>query len=253
MRSLYLSAATAAVALLIVGGCHARRQTAAPVAPVKLASATSTATMTRAKTPAAAPPAVHHPANYKPIAVTIDDGPSLQYVLKAVQEARKVGGHITFFVTGRWLSKEPQIARIITQYGDQIGNHTWHHLALAKLPPDKVREEMKSLNDLIVKSGGAKPTFFRPPYGSHNATVDKIGAELGMKCAMWDIDPQDWRGGPGSKTVSIILGQARPGKIVLIHEVHNTYLSLGAIFQGLTKKGFTLVRLDQLPKETKHR
>lgn len=182
--------------------------------------------------------------------MTIDDGPALTYVLKAMDEAEKVGGHLTFFVTGRHLSQDPQIARIITRRGHQIGNHTWNHVALAKQPEAKIRQELGSLNDLIVKSGGAKPTFFRPPYGSHNAFVDKIAASMGLKLAMWDVDPQDWNGKPGAQTVSIILSHARPNAIVLMHEVHNTYLSLGAIFGGLTKMGYTLVRLDQLPPKS---
>ena len=200
----------------------------------------------RSSAPAATSPQPP-PRGAKLIAITIDDGPALTYVLKAMDEAEKVGGHLTFFVTGRHLSQDPQIARIITKRGHQIGNHTWDHVALAKLPEAKIRQELGSVNDLIVKSGGARPTFYRPPYGSHNAFVDKIAASMGLKCAMWDVDPQDWNGKPGAQTTSIILSQARPNAIILMHEVHNTYLSLGTIFGGLTKRGFTLVRLDQLP------
>jgi peptidoglycan-N-acetylglucosamine deacetylase len=184
----------------------------------------------------------------KLVAVTIDDGPALKYVLHAMDAAEKNGCKVTFFVTGRWLVKDPQIARRICERGHQIGNHTWDHLALAKLSAAKIKDELSRVSDLIVKSGGKRPTVFRPPYGSHNATVDKVGAALGMKVTMWDIDPQDWAGGSGQKTLSTIFSQLKPGRIILIHEVHNTYEVLDQLFAGLRQRGYTSVRVDQLPR-----
>lgn len=188
------------------------------------------------------------PPGAKPVAVTIDDGPALKYVLGAMDAAEANGSQITFFVTGRHLAQDPQIARLITKRGHLIGNHTWDHVALAKCPPAKVRDQLARVNDLIVKSGGARPTFFRPPYGSHSATVDKIGAQLGMRVVMWDIDPQDWARGPGAQTLDYIFSHLRPGAIILIHEVHNTYGVLGRLFAGLKQRGYVSVRVDQLPR-----
>lgn len=189
----------------------------------------------------------HAAPQTKLVAVTIDDGPSLKYVLRAMEAAERHGCKVTFFVTGRWLAQDPQIARRICERGHQIGNHTWDHVALANCPPAKIRDQLKRVNDLIVKSGGKRPTVFRPPYGSHNATVDKIAAELGMKVTMWDIDPRDWAGGPGQKTLSTIFSQLKPGRLILIHEVHNTYEVLDQLFAGLQQRGYTSVRVDQLP------
>lgn len=189
----------------------------------------------------------HAAPQTKLVAVTIDDGPSLKYVLRAMEAAERHGCKVTFFVTGRWLAQDPQIARRICERGHQIGNHTWDHVALANCPPAKIRDQLKRVNDLIVKSGGKRPTVFRPPYGSHNATVDKIAAELGMKVTMWDIDPRDWARGPGQKTLSTIFSQLKPGRLILIHEVHNTYEVLDQLFAGLQQRGYTSVRVDQLP------
>lgn len=197
---------------------------------------------------AALKPAVYPPANTKRVAVTIDDGPSLKYVLKAMDCAEAHGSRVTFFVTGRWLVKDPQIARRITERGHQIGNHTWDHVALSKCPPAKVRDELTRVNDLIVRSRGERPSLFRPPYGSHNAAVDKVGQALGMQVVMWDIDPQDWAGGSSQKTLDTIFSQLRPNRIILIHQVHNTYEVLDQLFSGLQKRGYASVRVDELPR-----
>jgi peptidoglycan/xylan/chitin deacetylase (PgdA/CDA1 family) len=185
----------------------------------------------------------------KRIAITIDDGPSMTYVLKAMDAAEQYGGRVTFFVTGRWLVRDPQIIRHIARRGHQIGDHTYDHKDLSKLPEDKIRWELGHTSDIIVQQGGPRPTFFRPPYGGHNALVDRIGGEMGMKVAMWDIDPTDWQAGkPGSATVSYVLSHARPNAVVLMHEVHGTYTVLDQIFGGLAKMGYTCVRLDELPR-----
>ena len=229
----------------LVAGCRtSSSQAASPVPAVSAAHATAPRKSVPGRQAPAPPPA----SGAKRVAVTIDDGPSLKYVLKAMDCAEAHGSRVTFFVTGRWLVKDPQIARRITERGHEIGNHTWDHLALAKCQPAKIRDQLTRVNDLIVKSHGERPTVFRPPYGSHNATVDKIGKELGMQVVMWDIDPQDWARGPGQKTLDTIFSQLRPGSIILIHEVHNTYGILDQLFSGLQQRGYASVRVDQLPR-----
>ncbi len=183
----------------------------------------------------------------KRIAITIDDGPSLAYTLKAMDEAEKYGGRVTFFVTGRWAVKEAQIVRRMARRGHQVGNHTWDHADLTKLSADKARDQLARTSDLIVKQGGPQPAFFRPPYGAHNATVDRLAAELGMKLTMWDLDPADWNAAhSGEQTVQYILTRARPDTVVLMHQVHNTYTVLERIFRGLHDAGYMCVRLDEL-------
>ncbi|MEI6501377.1 MAG: PaeR7I family type II restriction endonuclease [Armatimonadota bacterium] len=158
----------------LVAGCRTPPQAVSP-------QAAAPAVRKASHKPLAPKPVIAPSTNAKRVAVTIDDGPSLKYVLKAMDCAEAHGSRVTFFVTGRWLVKDPQIARRISERGHEIGNHTWDHVALAKCSPAKVRNELTRVNDLIVKSQGERPTVFRPPYGSHNATVDKVGRELGSR------------------------------------------------------------------------
>jgi peptidoglycan/xylan/chitin deacetylase (PgdA/CDA1 family) len=228
------------LSLALAAGC-AKQPAAVPAASTQPAAKAP-------KVPLAAQP-TKPTAGAKRIAVTIDDGPALTYSVKAMDEAEKYGGHVTFFVTGQRLGPDPQMIRLMQKRGHLIGNHTFNHVNLTTLPDEKIRAQLGQTNDLIVAQGGAKPTFFRPPYGGHNARVDGVAAALGLRPVMWDIDPEDWnQKNTGAHTVSYILSHAQPNKIVLIHQVHNTYLVLDQIFAGLHRQGFTVVRVDQLPK-----
>ena len=242
-------ALTLSVALLLgllIGGCHGGESAA--MAPASASAAPRPATSAAAKKPAPGKTAWRMRAK-KRIAITIDDGPALTYVLRAMAAAERHGGRITFFVTGRWASRDAQIVRLMQQHGHLVGNHTWDHVDLAKCADAKVRDQLKRTSDLIAKQGGTRPVFYRPPYGAHNARVDKIASDLGMKVILWDVDPQDWDvHHSADRTVNYVLSHARPDEVILLHEVHHTYTVLERIFDGLHKQGFTCVRLDELPR-----
>lgn len=185
----------------------------------------------------------------KRIAITIDDGPSLTYSVKAMEECEKYGGKLTFFVEGIYCQREPQIIKLMQKRGHQIGNHSWDHTNLAKLPEDKVRFQLGHTNEVVVQQGGTKPTYMRPPFGARNDLVDRICAEMGMKVVFWDVDTSDWEAShSGAQTVQYVLSHARPDAVVLMHQVHNTYTVLDQVFAGLNKAGYTCVRLDELPR-----
>ena len=183
----------------------------------------------------------------KKIAITIDDGPELKYTLKAMDEVERYGGRVTFFTEGIYDSRDPQVVRLMIQRGHEVGNHSWDHPMLTKLPEDKVRYQLGHTNDVIAQQGGVRPIFFRPPFGAHNALVDKIAADLGMKIAMWDVDTSDWDiHNPPTRTVEYLRVHARPNSVVLLHQVHNTFTVLDQIFKLLHDQGYTCVRLDEL-------
>jgi len=68
-----------------------------------------------------------------------------------------------------------------------IGAHTVAHHALAKLPEQRVRDEMKLGADRIEKELGAWPEHFSYPYGSPDSAGPRefsIARELGFKTAV---------------------------------------------------------------------
>jgi peptidoglycan/xylan/chitin deacetylase (PgdA/CDA1 family) len=68
-----------------------------------------------------------------------------------------------------------------------IGAHTRGHYAIAKLSPEKAREEMGASADRIERELGLRPAHFSFPYGdagSANARDFAIARELGFKTAV---------------------------------------------------------------------
>ena len=71
-----------------------------------------------------------------------------------------------------------------------------------------------------------------------------------MKVINWDVDTNDWKL-PGSSAIrSTILGNVRPGSIVLMHDGggprQGTVDALSGAISGLRARGYRLVTVSQL-------
>ncbi len=117
------------------------------------------------------------------LALTVDDGVNTDVVRLYTQFARDTGIRLTYFVNGTYPSWTDNLAllRPLVESGQiQLGNHTWSHPYLTKVPASRVAHEISRNDDFLKNTFGvdARP-YFRPPYGKHNSTVDRVAADLG--------------------------------------------------------------------------
>ncbi len=90
--------------------------------------------------------------------------------------------------------------------------------------------------------------FYRPPYGNHNAAVDRVAAQLGY------TDVLMWSGTLGDtvvQTPQFILNQmqmyAKPGLIVLAHGNHPaTAAEIDQVIAVATDTGLRLVTVAEI-------
>ncbi|CAL8973795.1 hypothetical protein PROP_01255 [Propionicimonas sp. T2.31MG-18] len=201
-----------------------------------------------APTPVPSAPAAGRPncARLKCVALTFDDGPvSGTAELLDILARKEVKA--TFFMVGSNAATKPQLVRRMAAEGHVLGNHTWDHQQLTRLSRAAIRIEIDRTNAQIRKAAGVTPTLLRPPYGATNPTVRGVAADLGMSQILWNVDPLDWKDRNSSTVASRVLAAARPGSIVLSHDIHPTTVKAYArIIDGLRAKGFTLVTVPEL-------
>lgn len=139
------------------------------------------------------------------------------------------------------------IARTIVRNGHQIGSHSWAHADLSRLPAPAIRADLQHTSAVIGRITGRRPTSLRPPYGATSGPLLSVAGQLGLPLVNWNVDPQDWRTRNTAETTRRVLAAARPGAIVLLHDIHpTTVAAVPAIIAGLRKRGLTLVTVDQL-------
>ena len=174
--------------------------------------------------PVTAPAAVltRLPGGGNNIALTVDDGVSTEVVGAFAQFARDSGTRLTFFVNGAnpsWSVNAPALQPLVASGQVQMANHTWSHPYLNRIPLSAVEDQIRRNADFLRNTYGTDGTpFFRPPYGVHNADIDRIAADQGYtSITMWSGDVGDSAPENESSIVARATKSFQAGQIVLMH------------------------------------
>ena len=196
--------------------------------------------------PAPAVPAPAPTTGNKVIALTFDDGPG-PYTAHLLDVLDQYGAKATFFLIGSKVSSQANVVRSIHARGHQLGNHSWSHPELPKLPVDQIAGEIDRTNDAIKQATGVTPAILRPPYGAVNGVVLEQLRLRGMSSILWSVDTRDWADRNSEIVCSRAVAGARPGAIILMHDIHQT--SVGAvpcILSALKQQGYSFVTVQGL-------
>lgn len=182
------------------------------------------------------------------IAMTFDDGPSPETTPRLLDILKQRNIKATFFMIGQNAERNPTIVKRILAEGHEIGNHSWTHPQLSKLADDRVTEEINKTQNAIKDASGYTPVLMRPPYGAITARQKEwIEKQFGLSVIIWSVDPFDWKRPGASVIEQRILAGARPGAIVLSHDIHKqTVDAMPATLDALAAKGFKFVTVSQL-------
>jgi len=182
------------------------------------------------------------------IALTFDDGPHPTNTPRLLDLLRQRNVKATFYVIATNVKRYPEIMRRIIAEGHEVGNHTVTHGNLAKMPDERVRQELRGCHEAIIAATGAAPKTMRPPYGAiTSAQKAWVRREFGYPSILWSVDPEDWKK-PGSSVVSSrLVSGATPGGILLVHDIHApTIDAMPSTLDQLLGKGYQFVTVTQL-------
>lgn len=180
------------------------------------------------------------------VALTFDDGPG-PYTARVLEVLRREGAHATFFVVGNRLEYWPEVPREEAELGG-VGNHTWSHPALTKLPDWLVWLELMRTQYAVDADVGWKPRLFRVPYALHSRTTDAIARKLGLLEVFWDVDARDdVRNARVADIVRNVEQGLRPGAIILMHDIHPwTLAALPRVLAAIRERGLHAVSVSEL-------
>lgn len=182
------------------------------------------------------------------LAITFDDGPHITNTPRLLDMLAERNIKATFFVVGRNVREYPAIVRRIIAEGHEVGNHTWSHMPLSSLSPDKVRLELSKTHDAVLKAAGYQMRLMRPPYGATNLRVKQISfQEFHYPSIIWTVDPLDWKLPGASVVAQQIVSGARSGAIILVHDIHAATIdAMPDTLDALLAKGYHFVTVSQL-------
>lgn len=211
------------------------------------------------KVPVADTEIANVPAAGRRIAITFDAGGDCDLLSELLAALASAKVHSTFFITGHWAIRHPDLVWRIHQGGHEIANHSWSHCDFTQISKEAIRSEVLRTDRLLQQLVGEPiPPLFRAPYGARDPRVLRTLRGLGYQSIYWSLDSLD--SDPPSKSsqflnerVTAHPDEALNGAIVLMHVGEPaTAAALPSILTNLRKRKFQIVTFSQLECRGRH-
>lgn len=183
----------------------------------------------------------------KKIAISFDASWGAEYTPTILQILKDHDIKTTFFLTGYWIEKYPDLVKKIAEEGHELGNHTYTHPHLNSLDKQSIKNELERVHAALTDLWGKEPTLFRPPFGEYSNKVIEAANELNYLTIQWSVDSLDWKDLDKDTIVKRVTGALHPGAIVLFHNNGRyTADALPEILQFAKENGYTVVPISEL-------
>jgi peptidoglycan/xylan/chitin deacetylase (PgdA/CDA1 family)/spore germination protein YaaH/GT2 family glycosyltransferase len=198
------------------------------------------------------------------VALTFDDGPDGRWTPKILDILKAKNAKATFFVIGKNMAAKPGLVQREVDEGHEVGNHTWTHPDLSKVPAAQAAVELSATQRLFETITGRSMRLFRAPYfgDAEPSTPSEvarllIGQEQGYLSVGLRIDPDDWDH-PDATTHARIINTVltrlkdteRPGQVILLHDSggdrSRTVETLPDLIDALRAHGYKIVTIGDL-------
>lgn len=193
-------------------------------------------------------------SDQKIVYLTFDNGYENGFTESILNTLREEKAPATFFLTGHYLTSATDLVKTMIKDGHIIGNHSYGHPNMAKLSEQEMVKEWQQFDSKLKELTGVERTYYaRPPEGTFNEQVLKVGNDNGYRHLFWSIAFKDWlkderRG--YEYAYNALMNQLHPGAIILMHTVaQDNAEALPKFIQEAKKQGYTFGSIDDLVLE----
>lgn len=218
------------------------------------------------------------------VSVTFDGGSDADEAGAVLDALKERGIRTTFFLTGIFIKRHPDMVRRIVSEGHEVGNHTMNHPHLTDYADTRSHKRLAWVDRGFLRgeitgaaeafrdaTGSDMAPLWRAPFGEVNGEIIGWAREAGYLHIGWtadtrsrqSLDTLDWVADKGSRLyrspIEIkerLLNFGRHsnglrGGIILMHlhtERKTGKLSsiLGDVLDGLSEKGYRFVKVSEL-------
>lgn len=173
---------------------------------------------------------------------------TLPLVLKVLEEYQVPA---TFFLSGPWAERAPDLVRSIVAGGHEIASHGDRHINLSQYSQAEVQENIAKAQKSLLSVVDHVAPYFRPPNGDYDDLVIDTARGLGFETVIWAVDSLDWKNPGPDYMVKRVMERSFSGAIILCHASDSSkqiQQALPGMITGLRSKGYKLVTLSQLMK-----
>ena len=186
----------------------------------------------------------------KYIALTFDDGPSIDATPALLEVLKKHSITASFFLVGENITENTvKYAVAEYEYGCELCNHSKTHRAMSSLSDSENIEEISYTDEKIKKIIGKATDYFRPPYIAY----DNRMPDIIDKIFICGDGAEDWEDSVSAEErFKRVTAQVKNGSIILLHDMQGNFKTVEAvnmIIPELKSRGFEFVTLTELFKK----
>lgn len=183
----------------------------------------------------------------KLLALTFDDGPNTTTMVQIMDLLDQFNAKATFFVVGNMISAHTvPVLKNAAARGFEIGNHGMNHLHMSNLTAQEILTEVQSLQEILERDAGIRPTLFRPPYLDVDDRMRQIiDMPFISGAGNYDWDPLC----TVSQRVKLALEAVESGAVLLMHCFAGndaTVEALRIILPEIQRRGYRMVTVSEL-------
>jgi peptidoglycan-N-acetylglucosamine deacetylase len=172
-----------------------------------------------------------------------------EYIPDMLSTLKENKVYATFFLEGRWVKENPDLAKMIAEAGHEIGNHSYTHPDMRTISSTKAKVELEKTTKVIEGTTGKSVKWFAPPSGSIRDEVVKIADDMNLGTIMWSIDTIDWQKPRPSVIVQRVTSKLHNGALILMHPTQSTASALPILIHEIKEKNLRLGTVTNVLKE----
>jgi peptidoglycan-N-acetylglucosamine deacetylase len=208
------------------------------------------------------PTFIGSPGRGRKLALTFDDGPNPACTPQLLDVLAKNQVRATFFMIGRFVREQPELARRVFAAGHEVANHTFSHPQLSLCSAQKTRQELLDCEAALQDAGaGNQHHLFRAPFGGRRPATLRIVRELGLIPIQWTVTTFDWNAVSAERIEQNARKRLRGGDIMLFHDGGHTGLNadrmftvkaVEALLPRLRDEGYEFVTVGEWVRSIEH-
>lgn len=190
------------------------------------------------------------PTEKPAVALTIDDGPDAVTTRAILDVLAHHAARATFFMITDRITENQAVVSELVAAGHEIGNHMTRDVPSIDLSRQDFESELQRAHHIL--SAFASPRWYRPGSGWYDEEMLAIVARHGYRCVLGSIYPLDAHLPFPRLAAKVILWQAKPGAIIILHDADRrgkrTARTLSIVLPELRNRGYRVVTLSELVK-----
>ncbi len=185
----------------------------------------------------------------KQVSLTFNISWGQEKVYDVLDVLKKENVHATFFVSGEWAERHPDILKKIAEDNHEIGMLGYRYKSYVQQDIEQVKKDLRQAREVFNKLGYSDTKLLRPPNGHFNEEILNTAEKMGFSVIYWSVNPNDWKNPGTEKIVNTVLEQTSDGDIVLLHAsdaIKQTEKALEQIIPSIKEKKLEFVTISEI-------